>query len=185
MSAKVVRVTRNSDPQFQPCPTDVADVPNHYKRSYTSRNRKSVFWKYFRPSQQHCAHGEHYSELIRWSWVNLMAGMLKGCPTAKHSRARILIKCLGGELSPILWSNLWWRSVVLIFLFWRMPVTGSVSNWCAVAATDWHTKMTRFGADTSRETRFFRDFWKSATSPKLDWTRMVSRKMFSKILKII
>ena len=52
-------------------------------------------------------------------------------------RARILMKCLGGELSPILWSTRWWRLIVIFSLFWRMPVSGSVSNLCAVAsATD-------------------------------------------------
>ena len=87
-----------------------------------------------------------------------MAGMLKGGPSPSYSRVRILIKCLGGELSLILWSNLWWRSVVLIFLFWRMPVTGSVSNWCAVAATDWHTKTTLFGQIRLAKAHFLVNF---------------------------
>ena len=185
MPPKVVRLTSYSDAQFQPCPTDVADVPNHYKRSYTSGNKKSVFWGYFGPRHQHWAHGHHYSELTGAIWIKVTRGMSKGGPTPCLLRSRIFMRCFSGELSSILWSNLWWRSVVLIFLFWRMPVTGSVSNWCAVAAVGWHTEMTLFWADPPRKSSLFSEFWKSATSSKWDCSRMMVRKMFSKILKII
>ena len=134
--------------------------------------------------QQDYAIGHHYSELTGAIWVKLMRGMSKGCPTWDIVRARILMKCLGGELSPILWSNLWWRLIVLFFRFWRMPVSGPGSNSCAVADTSRYTKMTRFGADPTRKSFFFSEFWKSTTSLKRVSCRM-DLKHFTKNIKYI
>ena len=49
--------------------------------------------------------GKPQCELISQIWVDPSTGMKKGGPCRCYVRARISIKCLGGEQSPILWSK--------------------------------------------------------------------------------
>ena len=52
--------------------------------------------------QQDYAIGHHYSELTGAIWIILIAGMFKAGPTPCLIQSRIFVRCLGGELSPIL-----------------------------------------------------------------------------------
>lgn len=62
------------------------------------------------------ARGKPQCELISWIWVDPSTGMKKGGLCRCIVRARISIKCLGGEQSPILWSNL--DGVLQFLIFW-------------------------------------------------------------------